>query len=66
MDLDKLTQKYLDNPNECPFCGSSEISAGHGDFDSDFATRDVECYCCGKIWTEEFKMSGVTFDESDL
>lgn len=66
MDLDELTQKYLKNSNECPFCGSSEISANHGDFEWDMATRDVQCQCCGKIWTEVYKMYDVTFDERDL
>ena len=43
MDLDDITQRYLDNPNECPFCGSSEISGDNGDFGFDRATREVKC-----------------------
>lgn len=66
MDSDDITQKYLGNPNECPFCGSSEITGDDPEWEFDTATRKIECYHCGKKWVEKFKMYDVDFDESDL
>jgi transcription elongation factor Elf1 len=60
IDYKKINQKYLNDPDECPFCGSIDITASNGDFGYKTAFRDVQCNDCGKIWTEEFKLTGIT------
>lgn len=62
----KLEKKYLENPNRFPFCGSTDITADHGEFNHDLGFRNVECNGCNREWTEEFKMSGVTFCADDM
>jgi len=63
---DELQEKYLKDPNHCPFCGYDGISADHIEADDTKAWRDVECPQCGKSWTEGFELYCVTFDEDDL
>lgn len=58
----EIEQRYLDNPNICPFCGSSDITADHPDFNDNVAWRDVECRKCKRVWTEEFKLTGITIE----
>ena len=63
---EELNRKYLNDPDACPFCGSTHITADHADFGYDVAFRDVRCNDCEKVWTEEFKLTGITIDERDL
>jgi len=53
-------KKYLKNPDECPFCGSSDISGDYGEFSGTGATRDISCKDCDGQWYESFKMTGIT------
>ncbi len=63
---DELNQKYLNDPDACPFCGSTNIIGGYVDCGSDMAFRDVQCNDCQKVWTEEFKLTGITIDNFKL
>jgi len=63
---EELNQKYLNDPDACPFCGSTNIIGGYVDCGSDMAFRDVQCNDCQKVWTEEFKLIGITIDKNDL
>ena len=65
-NAEQLEKMYLESPNTCPFCGSTNISADHGEFDHDLGFRNVACEDCNKEWAEEFKMSGVTFNADDF
>lgn len=62
-DYDKMREKYLKNPNVCPFCGSTNITAEHADFDDDYASRPVACEDCNKEWVEEFTLTYVIFND---
>ena len=43
--------------NECPKCGSSEISPIYGfETDGTSAWRAVECDECGKRWNDVYKL----------
>jgi transposase-like protein len=57
----KTEKEYLDfNADYCPFCDSSNISGGDGEFQSTTAYRNILCKDCGEVWTEEFSLTGVT------
>lgn len=62
----ELQEKYINNPNACPFCGSDSISGEAGEFDNNIAYRDVTCTACGRTWTEGFVLDQVTFDVEDI
>jgi len=59
----KLRKIYLRNPNVCPFCGSTNISAEHAEFEWDSGSRPVACEDCNKEWVEEFTLSSVIFND---
>jgi len=65
-NAEKLKNEYLKNPNTCPFCGSNDIEADHGEFDHDLGFRNIECNNCNRGWTEEFAMLGVAFNADDM
>ena len=50
---------YLNNPDNCPFCDSSDITAGDADFSSINAWRNIKCNSCNKEWTEEFTITAI-------
>jgi formate dehydrogenase maturation protein FdhE len=53
-------QNYMDKGgNECPQCGSSDITGGVFEADSKYAWRDVACNECDEEWRENFTMTGV-------
>lgn len=60
MLTEEQINKYLKDPNQCPYCSSEEISytSSHND---DY--RDVHCYTCGKNWIEVFQL--ITIEEVD-
>jgi uncharacterized Zn finger protein len=44
----------------CPFCGSEEITILElPDKPVRKMSRKVECYDCGEIWIDEFKLVGL-------
>lgn len=69
----KLTEEqeknYLENPTNCPQCGSGVISAD--DFEPLEPSRHVACNSCGASWNEVFQLVSVqdfkegTFDEGE-
>jgi len=61
-----LMEKYMKDPESCPFCGSDNMTGGHAEFSFNQAYRDIKCCNCEKVWTEEFKMTYVTFNQNDL
>lgn len=54
-------QSYLQDPDHCPFCGSSNITAGHIDASGSEAYRDVQCLTpeCRMTWTEFFALEHI-------
>ena len=52
-------KEYLEAPDECPHCGSTDISAEEADFNYINAWRKVKCEDCGKAWQEEFTITNV-------
>ncbi len=68
-EITKETQeKYLSNPNACPFCGSEDISGSpYFEAEYDIVRRSVQCENpnCGLSWTEHFKLSHIDCDEDE-
>ncbi len=64
---DETEQKYLDSNGQiCPHCDSINIDVYSGiQVDSNFAYQDVKCLSCGKTWTDEFTLTGITLDDSE-
>ena len=52
----EIIRKYKENPNICPFCGSTEISGDHVEAEDWSAYRNVQCFAegCHAEWTEVF------------
>lgn len=64
--IERLTRTYLKSGgHRCPFpdCGSNDLVAGETDTQDDFIFRNVTCQGCGREWTDEYLLSGVTFEE---
>ena len=49
---------YLDNPNYCPVCGSSEINAHQATFEGTQAYQAVTCSGCAAEWHDLFTLTG--------
>jgi len=58
-----IEEKYLENPDVCPYCGSNELRTGETSFDYQSAYRLVSCRKCQREWNETFTLSGMI--ESD-
>lgn len=55
-------EKYLNSgANECPNCGSTEISNGTFQSDSNIAWCEVTCKNegCGVSWDDQYKLIGI-------
>lgn len=63
MAQDKLTQeqkeKYLASPVHCPFCNSTDISAGFLETEGNSAYCTVDCKTCGKSWRDVYTLTEV-------
>lgn len=57
----KQRDTYLQHRGkDCPYCQSSNIEGtGTRDFDSDWATNEVECKDCGKVWKDLYILQDV-------
>lgn len=51
--------EYLKSPDECPFCGTEDITAFQADFSYINAWREIKCNKCGEKWQEEFTITSV-------
>ena len=58
---EKEREKYLKNPNICPFCESNDLDCGRMEADSEIARQNVICNNCLAEWTDEYSLRGVTF-----
>lgn len=56
MDIDTDEELY-----ECPYCGSSNISCGHFDYES--MSIEEMCYACERTWSTIFNIVGIYIPE---
>ena len=59
MDIEKLKQKYLNNPDKCPICNSTNITGDHFEAGHSDSWRAVSCNDCGASWTEVFGLKNI-------
>lgn len=53
-----ILEKYLENSNACPFCGSENIEGTI----IDYLEAEIVCCSCGKSWLEIHKIEGILLD----
>lgn len=59
VSMEDIRKKYLDNPHECPFCESSDISCNGKEWgDDDYILVYMDCESCNASWSELFTMTG--------
>ncbi len=57
--------KYVaGNGVSCLHCGSGDLNCGDWDTSDTMVCRQVTCGDCNRTWTDEFKLIGVTTDET--
>ena len=56
-------EDYLANPNQCPYCQSSNIEGESMEVDSNISWQRIICNECGKSWTDLYKLIGWEPDE---
>lgn len=61
--MDINLEKYLKNPDICPFCDSENITTVDHDFSYINAYKNIICRSCDKQWTEEFTITKVVEDD---
>ena len=64
---DRLTEKYLKNPDLCPYCNSNNITGGETNWSGIFSWRNVLCKSCNKQWQEESAITKIIsiFDKEE-
>lgn len=55
----KQKEAYLKNPEKCPYCGSTVISADPMEVDEKHAWREVECSNCQETWNDVYTLTDV-------
>ena len=58
-------QKYLDDPNLCPYCEAQDFDRVDSDGDSSNMWLTFVCNICQKGWTEEYALTGVWGKEDE-
>lgn len=60
-------KKYFEScGNECPFCGSTDISVGSTvSHDEDYAWGKTSCNTCHVEWTDEYRLMAIVHTDSN-
>lgn len=60
-------KKYFEScGNECPFCGSTDISVGSTvSHDEDYAWGKTSCDTCHEEWTDEYRLMAIIHTDSN-
>lgn len=48
----------------CPFCGDLNIEGQNCEFDVGIMWQEVKCLACGETWTDDYTLTGITYDEA--
>jgi transposase-like protein len=60
MLTDEQRQAYLRANHKCPYCRNEDIVGGSYEYEGDHIYQDVKCLVCGRTWTDEFTLTGIT------
>jgi hypothetical protein len=67
MTPDELSRRVLENPANCPFCLSEDISAGKTDqFDLRSLTVHITCEKCAQEWEEVYSLVGANVERGGV
>jgi hypothetical protein len=58
--------RYLHHPVFCLYCGCDDIQAGDWHADYDKAWQYVSCGCCGKKWSDCYKLTEVADSKGNV
>lgn len=53
-------ERYMKNPNLCPFCQSTQIAGEQLEVNDGSAFQPVSCLSCGKDWEDNYTLTSVT------
>lgn len=60
----EIQEKYLEDPNTCPFCDGDRISTEEfNSYSSSTAFRIVNCDHCGAEWEENYTLTSISSQE---
>ena len=65
-ESDMNKEKYIKNPNHCPFCRSSNLVTGSVGVDNGHASQAVTCKHCGNEWNDIYTLTDVECKEADV
>ena len=53
-------EKYLENPDHCPFCGSDSIEGNGIEIIFRGAVQEISCIECSSSWLDNYKLSYIS------
>jgi len=57
--FEKNKAEYIKHPNNCPFCGSDDISADDDLYEGNTILREIDCNACEERWYEVFTLTDI-------
>jgi len=54
---------YLANDTKCPYCGSESLNGGERTLALGRASQAMQCDTCGRGWTDEYTLTGITEED---
>jgi len=61
---EEAIQSYVETGGmDCPYCGSNDLECGRMDIYSHGASQPCSCNQCGKEWTDDYSLTGITEDD---
>jgi len=58
-EFPRSNEKYVESPDECPYCGSLNItSEGEHTISGSSLYNQCSCYSCEKAWVESYQLVG--------
>lgn len=54
-----IQERYMTNPDRCPYCSSGDIVGGVVEVDGRNAWQPITCSSCDKTWTDLYELAGI-------
>jgi len=55
----KIKEKYFNDIERCPFCGSSKLTGDGFDAGDNQVWREIDCDDCNESWREIFTLTDI-------
>ena len=62
--MTKTTKEYLEEPNQCPVCNSSNIDGNGVEIEMGEAFQEVGCNTCNAVWIDHYELAGYRLIEA--